>query len=120
MNDIHLIKTEKEYDSVMEEVLMLAKNNPAENSPEYDRMCILGLLIEEYDRKHYPLPESDPVEALKFRMEQLELRPVDMKPYFGSTNRYYDIINRKRPLSLSMIRKLHDGLGLPYESLLAV
>lgn len=119
MKNIHLIKTEKEYDKVMDRVLKLAKSNPKENTPEFDELSILSLLIEEYDRKHYPADPSDPIEAIKFRMEQQDLRPVDMKEYFGSTGRFYDIINKKRNLSLAMIRKLHKGLGIPYESLLA-
>lgn len=119
MKNIHLIKTEKEYDKVMEMVLELAKLNPKENTPEFEELAILSLLIEEYDRKHYPTDPSDPIEAIKFRMEQQDLRPVDMKEYFGSTGRFYDIINKKRNLSLAMIRKLHEGLGISYESLLA-
>ena len=119
MNSIHLIKTEEEYDAIMKKVLALAKNNPQENTPEYEHLAILSLLIEEYDRKHYPIAATDPVDAIKFRMEQQGLRPVDMKEYFGSTGRFYDVINKKRNLSLAMIRKLHSGLGITYESLLA-
>ena len=118
MNNIHLVRTAKEYDATMEKVLVLAKTNPPENTPEYEQLTILSLLIEEYDRKHYPAVETDPVEAIKFRMEQQGLRPVDMKEYFGSTGRFYDVINKKRKLSLAMIRKLHSGLGVTYESLL--
>lgn len=119
MNNIHLVKTVKEYNATMEKILELAKTNPGKNTPEYEQLTILSLLIEEYDRRHYPVAESDPVEAIKFRMEQQGLRPVDMKEYFGSTGRFYDVINKKRNLSLAMIRKLHSGLGVTYESLLA-
>lgn len=119
MNSIHLIKTEEEYDATMKKILTLAKTDPQENTPEYEQLAILSLLIEEYDRKHYQIVATDPVEAIKFRMEQQRLRPVDMKEYFGSTGRFYDVINEKRNLSLSMIRKLHSGLGINYESLLA-
>ncbi len=119
MNNIHLIETEEDYDDAMKKVLAMAKTNPQPGAPEYERLTILSLLIEEYDRKHYPVAKSDPIEAITFRMEQQGLRPVDMKEYFGSTGRFYDIINKKRKLSLSMIRKLHSGLGLAYESLLA-
>ena len=119
MNNIHLVKTGKEYDAVMEKILALAKTDPRKNTPEYEQLAILSMIIEEYDRKHYPAVEADPVEAIKFRMEQQGLRPVDMKEYFGSTGRFYDVINKKRNLSLAMIRKLHSGLGITYESLLA-
>ena len=119
MNNIHLIKTEKEYDKIMDKVIALAETDPKENTPEYEQLAILSLLIEEYDRKHYPIAKVDPIDAIKFRMEQQGLRPVDMREYFGSTGRFYDIVNKKRNLSLSMIRKLHNGLGISYESLLA-
>ena len=119
MNNIHLIKTEKEYDEIMSKVLSLAKKNPKENSSEFEKLTILSLLIEEYDKKHFTKIETDPIDAIKFRMEQQGLRPVDMKEYFGSTGRYYDVMNKKRNLSLSMIRKLHSGLGIAYENLLA-
>jgi HTH-type transcriptional regulator/antitoxin HigA len=119
MNNIHLIKTEKEYDAVIKKVLTLAKTNPPKNSPEFEKLTILSMLIEDYDRKHFEIVEVDPVDAIKFRMEQQGLRPVDMKKYFGSTGRFYDIMNKKRSLSLNMIRKLHSGLGMAYESLIA-
>jgi len=119
MNNIHLIKTENEYDEVMDKVLSLAKTNPKESSPEFENLTIFSMLIEEYDQKHFTKIETDPITAIKFRMEQQGLRPVDMKEYFGSTGRYYDVMNQKRNLSLSMIRKLHSGLGIAYENLLA-
>lgn len=119
MNNIHLIKTEEDYDKIMSRILKIAKTNPKPNSPEYEKLMILSLLIEEYDKTHYPEPISDPIESIKFRMEQQGLRPVNMKEYFGSTNRYYDIMNKKRKLSITMIKKLHDKLGIPYESLIA-
>ena len=119
MDNIHLVKTEEEYDEIMERILKIAKTDPKQDSKEYEELMILSMLIEEYDKKHFPSPKSDPIEAIKFRMDQQGLRPVDMKEYFGSTNRFYDIINKKRNLSLNMIKKLHEGLGIPYESLLA-
>ena len=118
MNNIHLIKTEEEYDKIMKKILKIAKANPKLETSEYEKLMILSMLIEEYDKTHYPEPIPDPVESIKFRMEQQGLRPVNMKDYFGSTNRYYDIINRKRNLSINMIKKLHNKLGIPYESLI--
>ncbi|MFA6714913.1 MAG: type II toxin-antitoxin system HigB family toxin [Victivallaceae bacterium] len=78
-----------------------------------------GNTVEEYNRENFKIVEVDPVNVIKFRMEQQGLRPIDMKEYFGSTGRFYDIMNKKRSLSLNMIRKLHSGLGIAYDSLIA-
>lgn len=88
-------------------------------SPEGDELEILALLIEKYEDEHYPMPPSDPIEAIKFRMEQQGLTPRDLEPFIGTSGRVSEVLNRKRKLSLSMIKRLHDGLQIPYESLLA-
>ena len=88
-------------------------------APEADEMEILVALIEVYENKHYPIGPSDPIEAIKFRMEQQGLSVRDLEPYIGPSGRVSEVLNRKRPLSLRMIRRLHDGLRIPYESLLA-
>ena len=80
---------------------------------------VLVTLIEAYEQKHYPIGSADPVEAIKFRMEQQNLTPKDLEPYIGSSGRVSEVLNRKRRLSLQMVRKLHAGLHIPYESLLA-
>jgi len=91
-----------------------------EGTPEADEMeIILVTLIEAYERKHYPLSVSDPVEAIKFRMEQQGLTPKDLEPYIGSSGRVSEILNHRRGLSLQMVKKLHNGLHIPYESLLS-
>lgn len=90
-----------------------------EGSPEADEMEILVTLIEAYENKYYPIGPADPIEAIKFRMEQQDLTPRDLEPYIGSSGRVSEVLNRKRPLSLRMIKRLHDGLHIPYESLLA-
>ncbi|MCF3195531.1 helix-turn-helix domain-containing protein [Pseudomonas bubulae] len=89
------------------------------DSPEGDELEILALLIEKYEDEHYPMPPSDPIEAIKFLMEQQGLTPRDLEPFLGSSGRVSEVLNRKRKLSLAMIKRLHDGLKIPYESLLA-
>ena len=88
-------------------------------SPQADEMEVLVTLIEAYEQKHYPIGPADPVEAIKFRMEQQNLTPKDLEPYIGSSGRVSEVLNRKRRLSLQMVKKLHAGLRIRYESLLA-
>ncbi|MOA29048.1 hypothetical protein D3C78_1500360 [compost metagenome] len=88
-------------------------------TPEGDELEVLAVLIEKYEDEHYPMPPSDPIEAIKFRMDQQGLTPRDLEPYIGSSGRVSEVLNRKRKLSLAMIKRLHDGLRIPYESLLA-
>jgi HTH-type transcriptional regulator/antitoxin HigA len=76
-------------------------------------------LIESYEAKHYDFGPADPVEAIKFRMEQEGLTPRDLEPYIGQRGRVSEVLNRKRALSLRMVIRLHDGLRIPQESLLA-
>jgi len=82
-------------------------------------MEVLVTLIEAYENKHYPISPPDPVEAIKFRMEQQGLTLRDLEVYIGPSGRVSEVLNRKRPLSLRMVKRLHDGLRIPYESLLA-
>jgi len=88
-------------------------------TPEGDELEVLAVLIEKYEDEHYPMPPSDPIEAIKFRMDQQGLTPRGLEPYIGSSGRVSEVLNRKRKLSLAMIKRLHDGLHIPYESLLA-
>lgn len=90
-----------------------------DGTPEADEMEVLVTLIEAYENKHYPITPPDPIEAIKFRMEQQNLSARDLEAYIGSSGRVSEVLNRKRPLSLRMIKRLHDGLRIPYESLLA-
>ena len=90
-----------------------------EGTPEADEMEILVTLIEAYEHKHYPIGPADPVEAIKFRMDQQGLTPKDLELYIGSSGRVSEVLNGKRGLSLQMVKRLHDGLHIPYESLLA-
>jgi len=90
-----------------------------EGTPEADEMEILVTLIEAYEHKHFPINPADPVDAIKFRMEQQGLTQKDLEPFIGSSGRVSEVLNHKRRLSLQMVKRLHDGLHIPYESLLA-
>lgn len=90
-----------------------------EGSPEADEMEVLVALVEAYENRHYPVGPADPVEAIKFRMEQQGLVAKDLEPYIGSSGRVSEVLNRKRGLSLRMVKLLHDGLKIPHESLLS-
>lgn len=91
----------------------------ATGSEQADERDVLVALIEAYEQKHYHVGPADPVDAIKFRMEQQNLTPKDLEPYIGSSGRVSEVLNRKRRLSLQMVKKLHTGLRIPYESLLA-
>ena len=88
------------------------------NTADGERLDVLVTLIEAYERKHFPLELPDPVEAIKFQMDQKGLTPKDLEPMIGRLNRIYEILNHKRPLTLKMIWKLHRGLDIPAESLI--
>ena len=88
------------------------------DTPEGDELDILLILLEAYEEKHYPIPPSDPVDAILFRMEQMDLDRRDLEQFLGPKSRVSDVLNRKRPLSLPQIKKLHKGMGIPYESLI--
>jgi HTH-type transcriptional regulator / antitoxin HigA len=90
-----------------------------EGTSEADEMEIIVTLIEAYESKHYPICTADPIEAIKFRMEQQGLTQKDLEPYIGASGRVSEVLNGKRGLSLTMIRRLHEGLHIPYESLLS-
>jgi len=90
-----------------------------EGTAQADERDVLVTLVEGYENKHYDFGPVDPVEAIMFRMEQDGLTPRDLEPYIGPSGRVSEVLNRKRPLSLRMVKRLHDGLKIPYESLLA-
>ena len=90
-----------------------------EGTPQADEMEILVTLVEAYESRHFPTGPADPVEAIKFRMEQQGLTPKDLEIYIGSSGRVSEVLNRKRRLSLRMVKRLHEGLNIPYESLLS-
>lgn len=91
----------------------------ADGTPEADELEVLSILIEKYEDEHYSIGPSDPIEAIKFRMEQQGLTKRDLEAYIGSSGRVSEVLNRKRKLSLRMIKRLHNGLNIPYESLMS-
>ena len=90
-----------------------------ELTPEADERDVLVTLVEAYENKHHDFGPADPVEAIKFRMEQQGLTARDLEPFIGPSGRVSEVLNRKRRLSLRMVKSLHDGLKIPYESLLS-
>jgi HTH-type transcriptional regulator / antitoxin HigA len=116
--EIAPLKNRRDYRQTLKEIdtLMQARRN----TPEGDRLDVLVTLVEAWERKHYPLDMPDPVEAIKYHMEQNGLAPRDLIPFIGSRNRVHEVLNRKRPLTLKMIQRLHAGLGIPAESLLKI
>lgn len=115
---IRPINTEDDYNAVMCEVSAYFDNEPVLGTPEGDRFEVLLTLVEAYEAKHYPIDLPDPIEAIKFRMEQSGLTAKDLVPQIGRLNRVYEILNRKRSLTLPMIWKLHSQLGISAESLI--
>ena len=83
------------------------------------RLRVLMLIVEKYEDEHYAIPASDPIEAIKFLMEQNSLSRKDLEPYIGTSGRVSEVLGKKRGLTLTMIRKLHEGLKIPYECLIA-
>src|SRR4051812_11704958 len=116
--DIAPIKFQRDYRRVLKEIegLMSARRN----TPAGDRLDVLVTLVEAWERKYYPLDLPDPVAAIKYHMEQNGLQPRDLMPFIGSRNRVHEVLNRRRELTLNMIRKLHEGLGIPAETLIKV
>lgn len=116
MMNIKPIKTDADYRTALIEVesLMMAEANSAEG----EKLDVLVTLIEAYEAKHFVMDLPDPVEAIKFEMERQGLTPKDLEPMIGKRNRVYEILNHKRSLTLKMIWKLHNDLGIPAESLI--
>ena len=116
--EIRPIKTDDDYKAALREVSAFFDNEPVPGSAEGDRFEVLITLVEAYEAKHYPIDLPDPVDAIKFRMDQAGLTPKDLVPFIGRLNRVYEILNRKRPLTLKMIWKLNQKLGIPAECLI--
>ena len=114
--NIFPIRTEDDYDAVLNRIDQLM--NAELGTPEGDELDILVTLVEAYEAKHYPIPACDPIEAIKFRMEQMGLEAKDLTSIIGSRSKVSEVLNRKRQLSISMIRNLHAQLNLPFESLI--
>ena len=115
--EIKMIRTEDDYLSALKRLEEIF-DAPVE-SIEGDEAEILSILIEKYEDEHYPIGPPDPIEAIKFRMEQMDMKKSDLAEIIGYKSRVSEILSRKRKLTLNMIRNLHDKLKIPYESLLS-
>jgi HTH-type transcriptional regulator / antitoxin HigA len=110
------IRTEADYDAALDEVAALW--GAASDTPEGDRLDVLATLIDVYEAKHHAMDPPDPIEAIKFRMEQQGMTRRDLEGIIGSRTRIAEVLNRKRSLSIGMIRRLHDQLGISAEILI--
>lgn len=115
--EIKPIKNERDYRKALKEIDDLMDAPP--NTPQGDRLDVLVTLVEAWEEKHWPIDLPDPVEAILFAMEQRGLSRRDLEPFIGSRARVAEVLNHKRPLTLPMIRRLHQGLGIPAEVLIA-
>ena len=116
--DIKPIRTDDDYRGALKEISALMETDPDLGTPEGDRLDILATLAQAYEQRHFPMDLPDAVEAIKFRMDQQGLQPKDLEPMIGQRNRVYEVLNRKRPLTMAMVWRLHTGLGIPAESLI--
>jgi HTH-type transcriptional regulator/antitoxin HigA len=114
--DIKPIRTEEDYRAALREIESLMSAEPG--SPEGERLDVLVTLLAAYEQQHFPLDLPDPVEAIKFVMDQRGLTVKDLEPIIGRSNRVYEVLSHKRPLTLKMIWKLHKELGIPAECLI--
>jgi HTH-type transcriptional regulator/antitoxin HigA len=114
--NIKPVRNEADYRATLVEIegLMMAK----QGSSKGERLDVLVTLVEAYEAKNYPLDLPDPIEAITFEMERQNLTVKDLVPMIGRSNRVYEVLNKKRSLTLAMIRNLHKGLGIPAESLI--
>ena len=110
------IKTEDDYDAIIHEIETLFDAAP--NTPEGDRLELLTILVDAYESQHDPIAPPDPIAAITYHLESRGLTRHDLEPYLGSRARVSEILNRRRPLTLEMIRKLHSGLGIPADVLI--
>lgn len=114
--EIKPIKNEADYQATLEEIEQLFDAAP--DTREGDRLEVLSTLVDAYEEKHYSIPLPDPIEAILYHMESRGLSRRDLEPHIGSRARVSEVLNRKRPLTMEMIRNLHSGLGIPAEVLI--
>lgn len=116
--NIHPIRNQHDYKAALKQLSAWFDDEPEPGTEEGDRFEILTLLVEAYEAKRFVIDAPDPIEAIRFRMEQGGLSVKDLVPSIGQPNRVYEVLNRKRSLTLDMIRNLHRNLGIPAESLI--
>ena len=112
------IRTEEEYNEAIAEIERIMSSDFELGTPEGDKLEVLSILVDVYEKEHYSMPLPDPIEAIKYFMETRGLDRKDLEPYIGTRARVSEVLNRKRPLTLNMIRNLVDKLGIPAEILI--
>ena len=112
------IKTEGQYEDALERIYELMQMELVPDSNESDELEVLSLLVKEYENEHYPVPQPHPIEAIKFRLDQMGMTEKDLSEILGYRSRKSEILSGRRKLSLSMIRKLHEKLKIPAEVLI--
>ncbi|MEW6114850.1 MAG: transcriptional regulator [Thermodesulfobacteriota bacterium] len=115
--DIKPIRTEEDYNSTLARIEEIWDAKPG--TPESDELDVLAVLVEAYEDEHHPIDPPDPIEAIRFRMDQMGLTRKDLEPLIGSRGRVAEVLNKKRGLSIGMIRNLTESLGIPAEVLIA-
>jgi HTH-type transcriptional regulator/antitoxin HigA len=118
--EIKPIRSEEDYQAALAAVEPLFDDQPEPDTAEGNFLEVMILLIEKYEAEHYPIAPADPIEAIKFRMDQQGLTAKDISPAIGQVNRVYEVLNGKRQLTLPMIRKLHQMFDIPAASLIGV
>ena len=115
---IRPVKTEADYTAVLQEISSLMASDPTLDTPEGDRLDVLITLVQAYEARHHAIEPPDAIEAIKFRMEQQGLTPRDLEPMIGSRGRVSEVLSGKRRLSMAMVWRLHQGLGIAAETLI--
>ena len=116
--NVKVIKTEAEYDAAMQRLELIF--NAKYNTPKGDELELLSLVIYNYEKEHFPIDLPHPIEAIKYRMEQLGYKPKDLAEIIGLKSRVSEILNKKRKLTLTMVRKVHQALNIPTDLLVKV
>ena len=114
---LKILKTEKDYDNALNRIDELMELNPKLGTPESDELEILALLVEKYEELNWNIETPDPIEAIKYRMEEMNLKQKDLIPYIGNKSKVSELLNRKISLSLTMVRNLSQALHIPVETL---
>jgi HTH-type transcriptional regulator/antitoxin HigA len=116
--EVKAIRTDANYRDALREVSALIDLDPDRESTEGERLEVIGTLVQAYEAEHYPIDPSDPIEAISFRMDQSGMGVKELVPFIGPLNRVYEVLARKRPLTLHMIRRIHKGMDIPAEVLI--
>jgi len=115
--DVKIIRSEAEYQAALHRLSELMDSDTEPGGGDENTLELLALVIQKYEKENTPLLRPDPIEAILFRMDQMGLSRKDMIPFLGSASKVSEVLSRKRPLSLAMIRRLHEGLGIPLDLL---